>query len=418
VNCCAETALARRVNAGILTEYYPAFLVSCVRSLSVIGIIAGCLLHSGARHVSRRVTMADAPTVVLAVEFLAEIDRRRWWTQMRKVKVMVGALMLGVIAAALLRRPASTLKPLKIVYADARNVTLWSSTAEVREPVATLTFGDRLSLLDQIEGEAEVRTAAGATGWVKDGELLPAVLWERGRALARTAERMPVDAIGHTAVLTNVHLEPGRQMPCIDQFTRGVSVELLAREPVALETSAVTKEEEVSTVAPAPAKMEDWWLVVARTRTEGTVAGWVLGRFLDLDSPAPLAEYASATGMRIVSWLVLNQVEGPDGTEKPQYLVLGATGREGQVCDFTELRVYTWGVDRHEYETAFVGGNVCGRLPVRLQHTSATDLTFSFRDLSGDESNVQTYRMQQTIVRRVGSDDRASRRKRSLAVAT
>jgi len=63
--------------------------------------------------------------------------------------------------------------------------------------------------------------------------------------------------------------------------------------------------------------------------TRGNLLRWVLGRFLDLDSPAPLPEYASAAGMRIVSWLVLNHLEDADGTEKPQYLVLGATGREG-----------------------------------------------------------------------------------------
>lgn len=338
---------------------------------------------------------------------------------MRKVKVMAGIVLLGVIAVALHLRTPPKMTPLNIVYADGSNVTLWSSTAEVRQPVATVNFGDRLSVLDQFEDQIEVRTDAGATGWVEESDLLPSALWERGHALARKAESMPIDALGHTAVPSNVHLEPGREMPRIDQFTRGVSVELLAREPVALERSAATAEEEVSTAEQAPAKMEDWWLVLAHTPKEGTVAGWVLGRFLDLDAPAPLPEYASAAGMRMVSWLVLNHVEDTNGTEKPQYLVLGTKGPEGRVCDFTELRVYTWGAERGEYETAFIDGSLCGRLPVRLARssTSASDLTFSFRDVNDGATDTQTYRMQQTIVRRIEPQVKPSPRKRSRAAA-
>ncbi len=337
---------------------------------------------------------------------------------MRMVKVMAGIVLLGVIALALHLRTPPKMTPLKIVYADGSNVTLWSSTAEVRQPVATVSFGDRLSVVDQAGEDVEVRTGAGATGWVEAEELLPSALWGRGRELARKAASMPIAALGHTAVTSNVHLEPGREMPRIDQFTSGVPVELLAREPMALERSAAT-EEEVSTAGQEPAKMEDWWLVLARTPNEGTVAGWVLGRFLDLDAPAPLPEYASAAGMRMVSWLVLNHVEDADGTEKPQYLVLGTKGPEGQVCDFTELRVYTWGVERHEYETAFIDGSLCGRLPVRLARSSssASDLTFSFRDLNDGATDTQTYRMRQTIVRRIEPQGRPSPRKRSRAAA-
>src|SRR5277367_6494814 len=39
-------------------------------------------------------------------------------------------------------------------------------------------------------------------------------------------------------------------------------------------------------------------------------------------------------------------------------------GPEGQPCDFTALRVYTWGKQKERYETAFVESDVCGKFPI------------------------------------------------------
>ena len=48
-----------------------------------------------------------------------------------------------------------------MAYAANRQVTLWDTTAQVRSPVATVNFGDRLQILDRFGDEVEVRTAAG-----------------------------------------------------------------------------------------------------------------------------------------------------------------------------------------------------------------------------------------------------------------
>ena len=41
-------------------------------------------------------------------------------------------------------------------------------------------------------------------------------------------------------------------------------------------------------------KKEDWWLVRAHSADQTSMAGWILGRFIDLDVPAPLPDYASS----------------------------------------------------------------------------------------------------------------------------
>jgi hypothetical protein len=151
------------------------------------------------------------------------------------------------------------------------------------------------------------------------------------------------------------------------------------------------------------AKKEDWWLVRARPPDQTNMAGWILGRFIDLDVPEPLPDYASAAGMRIVAWFELSKVSDATGGTKPQYLVVGDRGAEGQACDFTLMRVFTWGNQRQRYETAFVESDVCGKLPVKLEPatTPGGDASFSFEDLSGGSPEDRLYKMHQTIVRRV-----------------
>jgi hypothetical protein len=330
-------------------------------------------------------------------------------------RVMLGFILFVIIGVVAYRRYRQPKTALEIGYAGGRQVTLWSSTAVVREPVATLNFGDQLSILNRFRNEIEVRTDKGAMGWINKGELLSSKLWETAHLLEKKAATMPVEARGHTKVLSNLHVEPGREMPRIEQISSGVPVELLAREPVELQTDQPGTEEEISTGESAGAsKKEDWWLVLARTPEEGRVAGWVLGRFIDLDVPSPLPDYASAADMRIVAWFALNHVNDANGNPQPQYLVLGTKGPAGQICDFRQVRVYTWDVKRNEYETAFIDSDVCGKLPVTLTHGSAStsEVTFSFRDLGNGAPVVRTYRMRQTIVRRVGQDERERARRR------
>ena len=152
-----------------------------------------------------------------------------------------------------------------------------------------------------------------------------------------------------------------------------------------------------------PGKKEDWWLVRAHTTDQTAMAGWVMGRFIDLDVPEPLPDYASSAAMRVVAWFELNGVIDDAGKTRPQYLLLGTHGPEGQPCDFSMLRVYTWGEKRARYETAFVESGVCGKLPVLVTRSPGTggDVAFVFKNLSGNGAEQRTYRMKQTVVRRV-----------------
>ena len=132
------------------------------------------------------------------------------------------------------------------------------------------------------------------------------------------------------------------------------------------------------------------------------VAGWVLARFVQLDAPEVIRDYASSSGARPIAWFVLN-LAGDAADPKPQYLMAGVHGGDGQDCDFSMLRVYTWDAPRSRYETAFVQSDLCGSLPIQVSRQAGTgDPEFRFKLVTKDGAKEDAlYRMRQTTVRRV-----------------
>ena len=112
-----------------------------------------------------------------------------------------------------------------------------------------------------------------------------------------------------------------------------------------------------------------------------------------------MRDYASSADLHVVAWFELNRVPDGSGGEAPQYLVAGSRGGEGQECDFTMLRVYTWGTARKRYETAYVESDLCGRLPIRVTNMTAGP-EFRFAEAGGSHSE-RIYIMRQTSVRLV-----------------
>ncbi len=335
------------------------------------------------------------------------------------------AILIVIVVAAgvwwLRRSPAH--------YPDAyiadRSAVVWSATAQVRSQVANLGYGERVSVLGRAGELTEVRAADGTRGWVDSRLLMAPALWNRVAAVVSEARNSPVQAKGHTRTISNVHIDPGRDSARIFQFGRNVPVAVLARQVAAVSSSgnAAANEDAASpddstSLADKPDKsdksdksdMEDWLLVLYSPANSGSnadanrqsagpsvpIAGWVLARFIELDPPPPIADYTSAAGRRVVAWQQLNTVADASGA-KPQYLVAAARSGEGQPCDFTSIRVYTWGAQRMRYETSYVENNLCGRLPMLVTQTPDGP-EFRFND---DNHRDHAYRLMQTVVRRI-----------------
>jgi hypothetical protein len=330
-------------------------------------------------------------------------------------KLLLGMSVLLILGTAGYIRFRHPKAPMETGYAGERQVILWSTSAQVREIVATVSFGERLDVLQRFQDQVKVRTSTGITGWIEERELLSADVWQTAKDLDKKALAMPVEARGHTKVLSNLHIEPGRDSLRLRQLNKNTPLDVFARQPVAVAAPRGAAAGEDPSASP-PGKREDWWLVLAHNNDQTTMAGWVMGRFIDLDVPAPLPDYASSTGMRIVGWFELNRVADALQTAKPQYLLVGTHGAEGQPCDFSLLRVYTWGQKRERYETAFVESDVCGKLPVKITKPSTPggEVRFEFQNLSAKGAEERKYVMRQTVVRRVreAGEEKPLKRKR------
>jgi len=227
----------------------------------------------------------------------------------------------------------------------------------------------------------------------------------------------PVQGQGTTRNDTNLHVEPGRDAEHLFQIATGERLLLLRRStaekpgsgvaPVRASAKPVEKKESKPIVSQPV--MEDWWLV---RDTHGRV-GWVLARMVDLDVPLEVAQYAE--GQRIVAYFVLDEVR--DGDKKvAQYLTVVTEPKDGLPFDFNQIRVFTWNVKRHRYETAY-RERLRGSLPVTVAHESfekeGTLPTFVIR-VKDDSGNVseRKYKLNTPIVRRVLAPGEELRKKR------
>ena len=137
------------------------------------------------------------------------------------------------------------------------------------------------------------------------------------------------------------------------------------------------------------------------------IAGWVLARFIEFDLPGPVRDLANSADFHVVAWFELNRVPDGSGGAAPQYLAAGSRGGEGQSCDFTMLRVYTWSAAKKRYETAFIENDLCGTLPIIVAQ-GLKGPEFHFSDASG-RSLVRNYAMQLTSVRLVNEKSSAGK---------
>lgn len=345
-------------------------------------------------------------------------------------------------------------KKQETVWVTARSMYLHDRVAAVSNRVAEVTNGQQLQVLEHGRRFLKVQTQKNEVGWIEQHAIIDQTLHDAFGSLAAQHKNDPVIA---TAVLRDdvyLHLAPGRDTEHFLLLPANAKLSLLSRASVPKAAPGAPIHHKATTVPtpqsgakaaanaapshpaqpaskPAPAAatvpepdapppiLEDWWLV----RTANGDAGWLLSSRIDVDVPNEIAQYAE--GQRIVGAYLLAKVQDAEAQtpdhEVPEYVTVLSPPKAGLPFDFDQVRVFTWSLKRHRYETAFRMHPIQGYLPVTVTRNPAPGGNvpgFSILLGSGDNVSVDSqtgvarpaslrtinYELIDTTVKRVGPD--------------
>jgi SH3-like domain-containing protein len=305
------------------------------------------------------------------------------------------------------------LKP-EMVYVVAKQTYLRDRVAAVSNRVALVTNGQPLEVIEHGRRFLRTKTSKGEVGWIEDHMVIDQSTYDQFAALQQQHAHDPVVA---TAVLRDdlyLHVKPGRETDRFYLLPENQKLQLLIRASVpkpeppqgmlaaprpATETAKAKKAGASSASGkaqpagdPPPVPMEDWWLV---RDSQGQV-GWLLSRRLDVDVPDEIAGYSE--GQKIVGAYMLTKVYDPDSSlpDKlvPEYVSVTNAFKDGLPYDFDQVRVFTWNVKKHRYETAYRQRNIEGYLPITVSEDTAGSgqhsPVFSFAVATSDAVKVDS----------------------------
>jgi SH3-like domain-containing protein len=332
--------------------------------------------------------------------------------------------------------------PAQYVYVTAKQTFLRDRVAAVSNRTATVENGDKLEVLEHGRRFVRVQTAKGEQGWIDEKVVATQEIFDQFETLKQQHKADPTVASAVVRDEVYMHAKPGRDTERFYRLAEGEKLQLLMRATLQKPLPPGTRVAKAAPVAPAPGKgakasapasvdvqappvMEDWWLV---RDTKGDT-GWLYSRMMDVEVPDAIGRYAE--GQRIVGAYVLTTVNDPEAEQAdknvPIYLTVMSPYKAGLTYDFDQVRVFTWNVKKHRYETGFRDKNIEGYLPVMVK--TATDPygksvaattpapTFTYRVLSNEAGPVvpdpvtgaivpgktilKTYRLEGNLVRRV-----------------
>ncbi|HEV2273515.1 MAG TPA: SH3 domain-containing protein [Acidobacteriaceae bacterium] len=273
------------------------------------------------------------------------------------------------------------------VYVFAEQTYLRDRVAAVSNRVALVTNGEPLEVVEHGRRFVRVKTRKGEVGWIEDHLVIDQATYDQFALLKQQHQHDPVVATGVLRDALYLHLKPGRATDRFYLLPENDKLQLLVRasvprplpgagflpppssrsgkKPAERVRSSSGEDHARNQAKDLPAvPMEDWWLV----RDDGGHVGWLLARRLDVDVPDEIGGYSE--GQKMVGAYVLTKVEDPESTfpdkQVPIYLAVLNAYKEGLPYDFDQIRVFTWNLKKHRYETAYRQRNLEGYLPVEV----------------------------------------------------
>ncbi|HSU88386.1 MAG TPA: SH3 domain-containing protein [Terriglobia bacterium] len=292
------------------------------------------------------------------------------------MKVFV-TLLLAVVLTSCAPRPEPVLDQATVV---AKNASLRMRNSSTSRTLRVLDTGEKVEVLELRDNWYRVRYGPDVQGWMEESTVVTNDTKNKIQQLVAASQN---EGPQNTAVLkqeANFRLEPGRTTSIIHRLDSGTKVEVLER---------------VTLPRPGKESAHDIWLKV---RPKPTEVGWVLANALEFDIPADVSQYSEEYTYAAVK--TLNRVQDSIAGQINWYIVGERRPSHDPNVDFEGIRVFTWNMKKHRYETAFRTKGLRGVYPLEVGQDGVNP-TFRIYELAEDGTTKipHDYEMYGVIVR-------------------
>jgi len=278
--------------------------------------------------------------------------------------VIKAALTFTLTAALLLTSCAPKKEPAKeLATVVGRHSSVRMKNSATSRTLTTLEPDTKVEVLEKLGNWYRIRSGE-TQGWMEETTLRTQTMTDKLQAMVNASRNQEAQ---NTALLrddANIRLEPGRNTTILRRLAVDTKVEVLER-------ATLPKPN-------ANPPVLDVWIKI---RVSATEVGWILGTYLDYESPAAIGGYMEGSSFSAVK--PLNTVE--DSEVGPVIWYVVAERRPGAPPDvaFDGIRVFTWNLKKHRYETAYRSKGLRGAYPLVVRK-EGNNPTFEFSETAED----------------------------------
>jgi SH3-like domain-containing protein len=253
----------------------------------------------------------------------------------------VSLLFLFVVSCA--PRPEPVLDEGTVI---AKNASLRLKNSSTSRTLRVLDTGDKVDVLEHQDNWYRVRYGSDVEGWMEESTVVTNEMKDRIKKLVAESQNLEPQNTAVTKQGVNLRLEPGRSTAIIRRLESGTRVEVIDR---------VTKPK------PGSDSSHDMWIKVRPAPAE---VGWVLAGTLEFDIPSEIAQYSEDYIYAAVK--MINRVQDPLAGQINWYVIGERKPATDANIDFQGVRVFTWNMKKHRYETAFRTRGMRGVYPLEI----------------------------------------------------
>ncbi|HLQ76524.1 MAG TPA: SH3 domain-containing protein [Terriglobia bacterium] len=249
----------------------------------------------------------------------------------------------------------------------AKHASVRMKNSATSRTLATLEPDTHVDIMEKQGNWYRIRTDDNSQGWMEETTLMTETMSTKLQAMVTTARTQEAQ---NTALLrddANLRMDPGRNTVVMRRLAADTKLEILERKTLPRPG--------------APPPTVDVWIKVRLSPME---VGWLLGSVLDYESPSGIGGYMEGSTYSAIK--PINTVQDSEVGQITWYVVGERRPGAPPEVAFDGIRVFTWNMSKHRYETAYRSKNLRGMYPL-VAGREGNNPMFQFYEMSADGNN-------------------------------